>query len=643
MAAWLRNRAELTWTVLVACASIVLYACTAAPSVLMADPGEFQFVPYIAGITHPTGYPLYTILGWVWTHILAVGNVAYRMNLFSALCGGIAVGLTFQVALWSLRLATPDCPAAWRRVLAVLPAALLATSGTFWSQAVIAEVYGLNSAFFAASLYVALRLWAGAQETDGRTGRWLVLLALVCGLGLTHHRTIVLLFPGLALFVWYVTRRAQVRWSRTIPWLLATLILPQFLYLYIPLRAPHVPYLDLRLDATHELVLYEKNLGGFLDLVMAGAFGGQLAEGPLTTARLAMALDLLVRQFTWAGVGLGLIGVLAAIRRRAWSFVILTVVPFLIYVTFNLLYFIGDIYVLFIPAYQLWVLWIGLAMWEIARAVSGATAGRAMRRAWAGALFTLLGFTLAVYVFAATLPAIDQRGNRPAEQMWQPILAEDLPADAILVSNDRDEIMPMWYFQYIDGLRPGWLGMFPLIVREPGYQDVTGVIDRALSSARPVYLVKPMPGLELKYRLEASGPVVGVVAPHGSQPPHHALDASFDGVVRLTGYDVRHPTPDAMEIVLFWSAAQPMSADFSSYVHLVDDTGQTVVTDDHQLGGDYYPTTAWKPGETMRDVHVAQVSGRPAGEYAITAGLYVWPSMARLGQELEIGTATLGE
>ena len=643
MAAWLRNRTDVIWTVLVACAGFALYACTAAPSVLMADAGEFQFVPYIAGITHPTGYPLYTMLGWVWSHIVTVGNVAYRMNLFSALWGGITAGITYQVALWSLRLTAPECPPVWRRVLSILPAVLLAVSGTFWSQAIIAEVYGLNSAFIAAILYLALRLWASTTNDDGQTERWFALLALVCGLSLTHHRTIVLLFPALALFVWYVTRRARFPWSRAIPVLLAALLLPQLLYLYIPLRAPHAPYVDIQIAPSHTLVLYEKSVGGFLDLVMAGAFGGQLGEGPVTSDRLVMAIDLLARQFTWVGVGLGVIGVLASLRRRAWPFVILTAVPYLTYVVFNLLYFIGDIYVLFIPTYQIWVLWVGLAVWELARFISGVPAGRAARRAWAGALLVLLSLALPLYVFAGTLPAVNQRSNREAERFWQPILAQDLPEDAVLVSNDRDEIMPMWYFQYIDGLQPGWLGMFPLIVREPGYQDVTQVIDRALDSGRPVFLVKPMPGLELKYRLGTSGPVVRIIAPHGLQPPQHALAASFDDVVRLTGYDVSYPTPDTLEIVLFWSADQPMTTEFSSYVHLVDDAGQTVVTDDHQLGGAYYPTTAWKPGETLQDAHVLQVPAKATGEYALTAGLYAWPSMARLGQEVEIGTVTLGE
>ena len=448
----------------------------------------------------------------------------------------------------------------------------------------------MNSAFVATALYLALRMWAstqdGSKDRTGRPQRWLILLALVCGLSLTHHRTTVLLLPGLAVFAWYVTRRNQIVWSRIIPLLVAVLLLPQFLYLYIPLRAPYAPYASLRLDSSHELVLYEQSLGGFVDLVMAGAFGGQLAEGAVTGDRVTMAVDLLARQFTWIGVGLGVLGILAGFRRRDWPFLILTIVPWLTYVAFNLVYFIGDIYVLFIPPYQFWVLWIGLGVWEIVRVVSAVPVRHTKRLGWVTAIPILVSFALPFYVFASALPAVNQRGNREAERMWQPILTQELPEDAILVSNDRDEIMPMWYFQYIDGRRPGWLGMFPLIVREPGYADVTEVIDRALDSGRPVYLIKPMPGLELKYALEPAGAVVRVVAPLGAQTPEHALDISFDDTIRLLGYDVIRRGRDSLEDCAVLECTSPDGPG----LFLVRPRGRRFRTD----GSERRPPTGWR-------------------------------------------------
>ena len=79
-------------------AAFCLYLLTLAPTVLEADSGEFQFVPWLPGITHPPGYPLYTLLGWLWTHLLPLNDVAWRMNLLSAVFAAVTVGLTYAVA-----------------------------------------------------------------------------------------------------------------------------------------------------------------------------------------------------------------------------------------------------------------------------------------------------------------------------------------------------------------------------------------------------------------------------------------------------------------------------------------------------------------------------------------------------------------
>src|SRR4051812_43036105 len=63
--------------------AFALYIATLAPSVMPGDYAEFQFSAAILGVPHPTGYPLYILLGKLFT-MLPVGDVAYRVNLSSA-------------------------------------------------------------------------------------------------------------------------------------------------------------------------------------------------------------------------------------------------------------------------------------------------------------------------------------------------------------------------------------------------------------------------------------------------------------------------------------------------------------------------------------------------------------------------------
>ena len=71
-------------------ASFVLYIRTLAPSLLFGDSAEFQTIAYTLGMGHPTGYPIYILLAKLFT-IIPVGDVAYRVNLFSAFCAALTV------------------------------------------------------------------------------------------------------------------------------------------------------------------------------------------------------------------------------------------------------------------------------------------------------------------------------------------------------------------------------------------------------------------------------------------------------------------------------------------------------------------------------------------------------------------------
>src|SRR5512144_2894353 len=114
--------------------SLLLYGMTAAPSVagLFDDTLEFQVVLPTLGIAHPSGYPLYTLLGKLATVLLPLRDPAGRANLFSA--AAAAVGVFYSLALRLVH----------HRGAAAVATVALAISPTWWSQATIAEVYALH-------------------------------------------------------------------------------------------------------------------------------------------------------------------------------------------------------------------------------------------------------------------------------------------------------------------------------------------------------------------------------------------------------------------------------------------------------------------------------------------------------------------
>jgi hypothetical protein len=629
---------DLILTILLGGAAFALYLATLAPTILAGDGGEFQFVPYLLGVAHPTGYPLYCLLGWAWSHLLPFGDVAYRMNLFSAFWAALAVGLLYPVARILLCQAIPQLSPAANRQLAVLASVTFAVTPTLWSQSIIAEVYSLHIFFVVLILYLLLIF--GQEARNGTPAHRYLLLAAGCfGLSLAHHRTTVLLAPAALVYVWLVDRRTFSRWRRVgIPALFLVFV-PLALYLYIPWRAPHTAYLHQPLAAGRDLILYDNTPASLLDFVLGGPFGGSLDLTVNLGARLAMAWGLLRDQVGWIGVVLALTGVIRLVVTRRWTVLALTGLIYGVTVAFDLVYTIGDIYVLFIPSYLVIVLWLAAGVGSLAQIGTKAWSWLSSRDAHAPApnlrsnqFFTPLAtilvivpfFALPFWLAATQYAAVDQSQNTRARTRWEEILAEPLPEKAVLVSDDRNNIMPMWYLQYVDGQRPDLLGLFPLIT--PEYPTLGPVLDLAMGTERPVYLIKEMPGVEAKVDVKADGGLWHVVGPAVTGDPQYATNARLADAVVLTGYDRRPRSPqpgEALNISLYWQTLRPLGAEYHTFVHLLDGAGNKVAQSDRQPGGVYYPSTLWQPGERLRDDHLLTVpAGAQPGVYRLLVGMY---------------------
>lgn len=148
---------------------------------------------------------------------------------------------------------------------------------------------------------------------------------------------------------------------------------------------------------------------------------------------------------------------------------------------------------------------------------------------------------------------IDQSSNDATRLAWEQILNASPPDNAVLISNDRNEIVPLFYLQYVEGRMTDLRGLFPLIAPDARFTDIGATIDTAISLAgeRPVYLIKPMPGLDVKYELAArTPPLVEIIGPAALSKPDYPVNESY-GPLKLLGYN--WDTLDARnQLTLFW-------------------------------------------------------------------------------------------
>jgi hypothetical protein len=645
--------------------ALALYLATVAPTVLPADAGEFQFALWLPGIVHPTGYPLYTLLGWLWSHLLGVGQIAWRINVFSAVSAAATVGVVYGVCLGLTRRVLPEAGDNARRLSATASAATFAVTTTFWSQAVIAEVYALHALFVAIILWLCLRDAPTQADLAPRSGRFWLPLAFFFGLSLTHHRTTLLLLPGILAFVALETsslprqRRSTLGYAKKALGVLAPVALPLLLYLVLPLIGRQTPYATLNLGPNQRLVLYENSWPGFWNHVMATVF---VTEIRLTQVgpQLALTWELVRQQVGWVGAGLGLLGLGTLARDKKWSVLALTGLGFGGLVAFNVIYTIGDVFVLFIPAWLILCTWIGLGWLKLSLALTGPLVqgkGPVVRHPLSarleGNLRQLVGtvsvstlFLLPAVLLITRYSQVDQSHNTAASDTWQVFLTEPIPGEAILVSNDRNEIMPLWYYQYVEGQRPDLLGLFPLIVTGPDYANVGRVLDQALASGRPVYLIKPMPGLALKADLIEAGPFFRALPI--SAVPDQPLEVEFGDGLGLLGYGLSSASiqpGETFTLNLYWQPRQPLPVDYTTFVHVVDDAGRGIAQNDHRPGQFFYPTQLWQTGETLRDTHAVTLpKDISAGTYRLLVGVYYQPTpgtIEPLGEGRVIGTISV--
>ncbi|HXP35631.1 MAG TPA: DUF2723 domain-containing protein, partial [Chthoniobacterales bacterium] len=172
--------------VAVATAAGILYFLTAARDIIVGDSPELITAAVTLGVAHPPGYPLFTMLGHLFS-LLPFGAIPFRLNLLSVVCDALTIGVVYFTALRLTR----------SQLAAAVAALLLAINPTFWEWSLAAEVFPLNN-LLAAVLILLLVAWHEQQERNG----FLIAAFFVAGLALTNHHTSVLLAPAFCFVLW---------------------------------------------------------------------------------------------------------------------------------------------------------------------------------------------------------------------------------------------------------------------------------------------------------------------------------------------------------------------------------------------------------------------------------------------------------
>ncbi len=449
--------------ILVAVAALALYVRTLLPGMAFDDWGEMQSVPWVLGIPHPTGYPTYVIAAWLFER-LPLGDVAFRANLFSAVCMALALATASVIGI---RLGVAP-------VIAGVAAFATAVVGTIWGSGTVAEVNPLHV------LLAALILERSIAWSQGRRLRDLALGGLLVGLALANHPLTVLVAPwavGFAIWSGRETLRAHPGWLLA-P--VATGALGLAAYLYLPIAASFDPPLIYNDPVTWE---------AFKFLVTGEQFRGQYdgllsASGPATfVASLPQLWSVVVAEAAIPVAVLGAVGGLVLLRRWTAAGVMLAGIGVTgVYAWANYLHLEHYLLVPFLVAGIL----AGVALDGAARLVAGRLPDR--RRAVPAGVLAIAGALTAALLLATTIDAQDRSADHSAQAYVDDVFAV-LPPDAAILSF-WGASPPLWHATLVLGDRPDVLVVDDSNIVYEGWGTREARI-ASLICERPVFIIRP--------------------------------------------------------------------------------------------------------------------------------------------------------
>lgn len=246
--------------------TFIIYLYTMYPTISpYRDSGDMIVSAFTLGIAHPPGYPLYVLLGKVFTILVPFGNIAYRVNSVSAFFGAAACGVLYLLIkkIGEQIFDGKKLILIFGSLFAVFSFSL---SSSMHSLSIVSEMYSINAFFTVLIIYLLLcsrpedpaTILSDVSGSDRRVEtrlnphiiftRYSLLAAFLFGLGLGNHHTLVLLIPGIFYYLVKRERVKRLESKNVFPFSsshfltsLLFFLLGFSVYLFLPLRSSQNP------------------------------------------------------------------------------------------------------------------------------------------------------------------------------------------------------------------------------------------------------------------------------------------------------------------------------------------------------------------------------------------------------------------
>jgi hypothetical protein len=615
--------------------AILLYTSTLNRDVQPADSGELQIAAFTLGIPHPPGYPLFTMLGWLFAQI-PIGSPFTRISFLSVIASTatlLLVSLTVQILSAKLGEAGGSGEDTripkWSGILFGLAAAFaLGTSTTFWAQATTTNIRSLT-AFFTALMIFALALLYSQESRELKptapAGPVLCVFACALGFGVGHHASLVFIGAIMSLLALIIVMQRKVPARMLIPAGLC-LIATQAVWLYLPLRdAAGARFAPGNLTT----------IGGLLFHIFARGFAGDMlafASPEFLFDRLAILPTLFQFEFSIPILGFMLLGTLALLVRRR-SIDIVLVVAFAVHTFITITYRAPQTVEYAMPSWIILCILFGcggVAVYTVVYRLINLITNRLRHElhivhAHLVALDTLLVLCGVFLVrdawdrFPSFVALSNDQSTRSAASTS---LATVPPGSAILAQ--WHQATPMWALQEVEGLRRDVRVEYVYPHGAQPYADTFAEQAVAFSTRGPTYATSNFAAATTARGLFAI-PQTQAGLWELSQQPHTQV-ASLDGsrlysnrieVAGLMPLSKHVMVGQALDVNLIWRTREPAKANEALTVRIMRLDGRVAANADIQLDNSL-PVLFWHSQQVRLGIPLDLMPGT----YEVLVGAY---------------------
>ena len=198
---------------------LVIYILTLEPKLVGGDTSWYALQVTEMSLMVPTGYPTFSMLEKLFT-FLPIGDIAYRLNLFSAVFGALTILFLF---LSINRLVKNE-------FISFIGSMIFAFIVPFWEVANRLEFDTLSSFF------IVLLFFSAILYNENKTRKYLYFFSFCLGLSLTNHPLAFFLVPAIILYV-IIVNPGIFKSIKAILVSILYFILPLLSYLYLPIRS----------------------------------------------------------------------------------------------------------------------------------------------------------------------------------------------------------------------------------------------------------------------------------------------------------------------------------------------------------------------------------------------------------------------